>query len=54
MGVAEAVLILALAAGGIAKNDATAAVCIQRVLSACLPRIAGWFALRWMRKREYL
>jgi uncharacterized membrane protein YbhN (UPF0104 family) len=54
MGVAEAGLILALTAGGIAKNDATAAVFIQRLFSAYLPPIAGWFTLMWMRKREYL
>jgi len=54
MGVAEAGLILALTAGGITKNDATAAVFVQRLFSACLPPIAGWFILMWMRKREYL
>jgi glycosyltransferase 2 family protein len=54
MGVAEAGLILALTAGGIAKNDATAAVFVQRLFSAYLPPIAGWFALMWMRRREYL
>jgi uncharacterized membrane protein YbhN (UPF0104 family) len=54
MGVAEAGLILALTAGGIAKADATAAVFIQRAFSAYLPPIAGWFTLMWMRKREYL
>jgi len=54
MGVAEAGLILALTAGGIVKNDATAAVFVQRLFSAYLPPIAGWFALMWMRRREYL
>jgi glycosyltransferase 2 family protein len=54
MGVAEAGLILALTAGGIMKNDATAAVFVQRLFSAYLPPIAGWFALMWMRRREYL
>jgi len=54
MGVAEAGLILALTAGGIAKGDATAAVFVQRLFSAYLPPIAGWFTLMWMRKREYL
>jgi uncharacterized membrane protein YbhN (UPF0104 family) len=54
MGVAEAGLILALTAGGIAKDDATAAVFVQRLFSAYLPPIAGWFALMWMRRREYL
>ena len=54
MGVAEAGLILALTAGGIAKGDATAAVFIQRLFSAYLPPIAGWLTLLWMRRREYL
>ena len=54
MGVAEAGLILALTAGGIAKGDATAAVFIQRLFSAYLPPVAGWLILIWMRKREYL
>jgi hypothetical protein len=54
MGVAEAGLILALTAGGITKNNATAAVFVQRPFSAYLPPIAGWFTLMWMRKREYL
>ena len=54
MGVAEAGLILALTAGGITKNDATAAVFVQRLFSAYLPPIAGWFTLMWMRRREYL
>jgi uncharacterized membrane protein YbhN (UPF0104 family) len=54
MGVAEAGLILALTAGGIAKNDATAAVFVQRLFSAYLPPIVGWVTLMWMRKREYL
>jgi uncharacterized membrane protein YbhN (UPF0104 family) len=54
MGVAEAGLILALTAGGIAQGDATAAVFVQRLFSAYLPPIAGWFTLMWMRKREYL
>jgi uncharacterized membrane protein YbhN (UPF0104 family) len=54
MGVAEAGLILALTAGGITKNDATAAVFVQRLFSAYLPPIAGWFTLMWMRRREFL
>ena len=54
MGVAEAGLILALTAGGITKNDATAAVFVQGLCSAYLPPVAGWFTLMWMRRREYL
>jgi uncharacterized protein (TIRG00374 family) len=54
MGVAEAGLILALTAAGISKNQATAAVFVQRTFTAYLPPIIGWFTLMWMRKREYL
>ena len=54
MGVVEASMILALTAGGISKDDATAAVFVQRLFSSYLPPIAGWFALMWMRKKEYL
>jgi glycosyltransferase 2 family protein len=54
MGVAEAGLILALTAGGIGKQAATAAVFVQRLFSAYLPPIAGWLTFMWMRKREYL
>jgi glycosyltransferase 2 family protein len=54
LGVAEAGLILALTAAGIAKNDATAAVFVQRLFSAYLPPVIGWFTLMWMRRREYL
>jgi undecaprenyl-diphosphatase len=54
MGVAEAGLILALTAAGISKNEATAAVFVQRTFTAYLPPILGWFTLMWMRRREYL
>ncbi len=54
MGVAEAGLILALTAAGISKNQATAAVFVQRTFTAYLPPIVGWFTLMWMRKRDYL
>ncbi len=54
MGVAEAGLILALTAAGISKDQATAAVFVQRTFTAYLPPIVGWFTLMWMRRREYL
>jgi glycosyltransferase 2 family protein len=54
MGVAEAGLILALTAGGIGKQTATAAVFVDRLFSAYIPPIIGWFTFMWMRKREYL
>jgi hypothetical protein len=42
---AEAGLIVALTGAGISKNQATAAVFVQRSFSAYLPPIAGWFTL---------
>jgi len=54
MGVVEAGMILALTAAGIPQSDAVAAVFVQRLFTAYLPPIWGWFCLVWMRKREYL
>jgi len=54
MGVVEAGMILGLTAAGVSESDATAAVFIQRLFTSYLPPIWGWFALVWMRKREYL
>ncbi len=54
MGVVEAGMILALTAAGIPEADAVAAVFVQRLFTAYLPPIWGWFCLMWMRKREYL
>jgi glycosyltransferase 2 family protein len=54
MGVVEAGMILGLTAAGVSEADATAAVFIQRLFTSYLPPIWGWFALVWMRKREYL
>jgi len=54
MGVVEAGMILGLTAAGINESDAVAAVFVQRLFTAYLPPIWGWFVLVWMRKREYL
>ena len=54
MGVVEAGMILALTAAGIPESEAVAAVFVQRLFTAYLPPIWGWFCLIWMRKREYL
>jgi len=54
MGVVEAGMILALTAAGIPQDDAAAAVFVQRLFTAYLPPIWGWFFLVWMRKRDYL
>ena len=54
MGVVEAGMIIGLTAAGIPENDAVAAVFVQRLFTAYLPPIWGWFVLVWMRKKEYL
>ncbi len=54
MGVVEAGMIFGLTAAGISETDAVAAVFVQRLFTAYLPPIWGWFALVWMRKKEYL
>jgi uncharacterized membrane protein YbhN (UPF0104 family) len=54
MGVVEAGMILGLTAAGIDESDAVAAVFVQRLFTAYLPPIWGWFVLVWMRKKEYL
>ncbi len=54
MGVVEAGMILGLTAAGIPQDQAVAAVFVQRLFTAYLPPIWGWFCLIWMRKREYL
>jgi uncharacterized membrane protein YbhN (UPF0104 family) len=54
MGVVEAGMILGLTAAGINETDAVAAVFVQRLFTAYLPPIWGWFVLVWMRKKEYL
>ena len=36
------------------SSDAVAAVFVQRLFTAYLPPIWGWFVLVWMRKKEYL
>ncbi len=54
MGVVEAGMILGLTAAGISESDAVAAVFVQRLFTAYLPPIWGWFVLVWLRKKEYL
>ena len=54
MGVVEAGMIIGLTAAGISESDAVAAVFVQRLFTAYLPPIWGWFVLVWMRKKEYL
>jgi len=54
MGVVEAGMILGLKAAGIPDDQAVAAVFVQRLFTAYLPPVAGWFALMWLRRKEYL
>jgi len=54
MGVVEAGMIVGLTAAGIPESEAVAAVFVQRLFTAYLPPIWGWFCLVWMRKKEYL
>jgi uncharacterized membrane protein YbhN (UPF0104 family) len=54
MGVVEAGMILGLRAAGVPSDQAVAAVFVQRLFTAYLPPLAGWFALIWLRRREYL
>jgi len=54
MGVVEAGMIIGLTAAGVPETQAVAAVFVQRLFTAYLPPIWGWFCLVWMRKKEYL
>ena len=54
MGVVEAGMILGLKAAGIPTDVAVSAVFVQRLFTAYLPPIAGWFALMWLRRKKYL
>ncbi len=54
MGAVEAGMILMLSAAGVDERVAVAAVFVQRLFTAYLPPIWGWFVMVWMRKREYL
>jgi len=54
MGVVEAGMIIGLTAAGVPESQAVAAVFVQRLFTAYLPPIWGWFCLVWMRKKDYL
>jgi uncharacterized protein (TIRG00374 family) len=53
-GVIEAGMIAGLTSAGIPQDQAVAAVLIQRLFTAYLPPVWGWFTLAWMRRREYV
>jgi uncharacterized membrane protein YbhN (UPF0104 family) len=54
MGVVEAGMILGLTAVGIPEDIAVSAVFVQRLFTAYLPPIAGWFALMSLRREDLL
>ncbi len=54
MGLVEAGLIAGLSAAGVPQNVAVAAVFTQRLFTAYLPPIWGWFVLMWMRRKELI
>ncbi len=54
MGVVEAGMILGLRAAGIPSDEAVAAVFTQRLFTAYLPPLFGWFGLMWLRRKEFL
>jgi len=54
MGVIETGLIAGFTASGISEGDAVAATFTARMCTAYLPPIAGWFALSWLRKHDYV
>lgn len=54
LGVCEAGMILGLKAAGIPTSAAVATVFVQRLFTAYLPPIGGWFAMMWLNKRDFL
>ena len=52
LGVAEAGLVAGLTAAGMPTDVAVAAALTHRVATFWLPPIAGWFALRGLRRRH--
>ncbi len=52
LGVAEAGLIAGLSASGVTTDVAVAAALTHRLTTFWLPPIAGWFALRHLRRRD--
>ena len=54
MGVIETGLIAGFIASGIPEGQAVAATFTARMCTTYLPPIWGWFALSWLRKRDYV
>ncbi|HKY68948.1 MAG TPA: lysylphosphatidylglycerol synthase transmembrane domain-containing protein, partial [Acidimicrobiales bacterium] len=54
MGVVEAGLIAGFTAAGVPEGEAVAATFTARACTSYLPPIWGWFALSWLRKKDYV
>ena len=54
MGVIETGLIAGFTASGIPEAQAVAATFTARLCTSYLPPIWGWFALSWLRKKDYV
>jgi len=54
MGVVEAGMIIGLTAVGVPEDIAVSAVFVQRLFTAYLPPLFGWFALVWLRRQDLL
>lgn len=54
IGVGEAALAAGLTLVGVPEGAALAAAITHRVMSNYLPPVYGWFAARWLTRRDYL
>ncbi len=54
MGVVEAGLTAGLTALGVDPSIATAAVMTDRLVTAYIPPIIGWVAMRWLQRRDFV
>ena len=54
MGVMEAGLIAGFTAAGVPQEQAIAATFTARLFTSYLPPVWGWFALNWLRRRQYI
>jgi uncharacterized protein (TIRG00374 family) len=54
LGVIEAGLIAGFTAAGVPETAAVGATFTARMFTAYLPPIWGWFALEWLRRKEYV
>ncbi len=54
LGVIEAGLIAGFTAAGVPETAAVGATFTARMFTAYLPPIWGWFALDWLRRKEYV